>query len=90
MEKVTRYKCSDGAEFKNPEEGQKHEDQLTLAKEVDDFLNASVSQTAGHTKSAKRDLLIPLWPILRDHFTHKPDHESTAAMPTAEEVGEGE
>ncbi len=89
MEEVTRYKCSDGAEFKSPGEGRKHEDKLALQKEVEDFIDTSTA-AAAHTKSAKRDLLIPLWPMLRDYFTHKPDHESTAAMPVAEEVGEGE
>lgn len=86
MKPVKMFECSDGALFKDEEEGQKHEDKLALKKEVDDFINTVMSAAAEHSKSSKRELLIPLWSELEDYFANK----STAAVPITDETGEGE
>ena len=92
MKEIKMLECSDGALFKDEEEGQKHEDKLALKKEVDDFLDTVMDKAASHTKSSKRDLLIPLWSALEDYFARKPVHGfvPTAAAPVTGEIGEGE
>lgn len=88
MKEVKMYKCSDNALFEDKEDARKHQARLDLEEEVNNFLNVALSKAADHSKSAKREVLMLLWPALEDYFTHKSN--PAAAAPVMEEQEEGE
>ncbi len=64
-EKVEMYKCADGHLFDTKEAADKHDQKLDRQQEVDDFLQGDQS---GYTRSGQKEILIPLWDLLRGHF----------------------
>lgn len=68
MKKIEMWKCSDGSIIQDEQEAQKHENNLTIRKEVEDYLDETMGDVADYTRNSQREPLILHWNKLKKYF----------------------